>query len=442
MHGSAARHRRCNRDGGFTVLELTIAMGIAAFAFSALAALLMGSLKTLAVQKARTQGNEIATQGIEDLQRLSYNNLGLCEDPDVPPAVAPSGLGDTVLLANCGGPPATFEPCSGANPAVGAVPAPRYTCTRRNITYNVKRYVSYGDVAHTKKRLAVFVNWRDSVGVHEVSQQSSLRIPSRNALVGLAPPTVTSAGTSFPASVALDAAGANVSAIPIAARTTGLQSGVGDAVLASFSTLEGGQPTQSTVVLTTTNGTDWSGSIPAFSTVFGNGTQFITFTAIRKSDGKVNSLVYSPNAAGTPPPPVAFGSGGSASIDSAALTSPGTPNISIDGSGDLKSPTTSFTVSVTTTNVSPDDSMVMVFPTQTGAVAFALSPVSFSGPSNTCVVGNCAGVWTGTIDQGGGYHFNAGAQRLYFQAIQDNGPNPVSVGSTTAATSALITFAT
>ena len=60
-------------DNGFTLVELVIAISLAGFVFVAIALSLGGALRAVAVQKARTQGNEIATQGIEDLQRYAYS---------------------------------------------------------------------------------------------------------------------------------------------------------------------------------------------------------------------------------------------------------------------------------------------------------------------------------------------------------------------------------
>src|SRR5438093_13061369 len=100
--------RAQRHDGGFTLLEMVVAIALGAFAFAAIGAIFMSGLKALSVQKQRTQGNEVATKAIEDLQRFSYDKLGLCT---APPGTAPDGLTDTVLLANCTSP--TYEePCT------------------------------------------------------------------------------------------------------------------------------------------------------------------------------------------------------------------------------------------------------------------------------------------------------------------------------------------
>src|SRR5687767_13028999 len=67
-----------SQESGFTLVELVIAVAVVGVAFMALSSALAASLRSLAVQKARTQGNEVATQAIEDLQRYSFINLAVC----------------------------------------------------------------------------------------------------------------------------------------------------------------------------------------------------------------------------------------------------------------------------------------------------------------------------------------------------------------------------
>src|SRR5437868_7330093 len=152
-----------------------VAFGLAGMVFVALAIAMAGGLKALAVSKTRTRGNELATAAIEDLQRFDYDHLGLC------PASGGSGVTDagtqsfqglSPVTLNCSSTVVLEEPCT---PTVGQVPKASYSCRVENINYTVQRYVVWGDSNQTKKRLAVFVNWADVVGNHQVSQQSSLR---------------------------------------------------------------------------------------------------------------------------------------------------------------------------------------------------------------------------------------------------------------------------
>ncbi|MEO7836735.1 MAG: prepilin-type N-terminal cleavage/methylation domain-containing protein, partial [Acidimicrobiales bacterium] len=182
-------------EGGFTLIEMTISLTIMAVIALALGGVLHSGLRALGAAKARTQGNEVATQGIEDLQRYGFNDLGLCGSHT--PSAPPAGLADLAMLPNCPTPVPAYD----CNAAVGgAVPLAQYTCRRNNVDYTVRRYVAWVDPVHTTKRLAVFVDWDDLVGNHQVSQQSSLRAPDQGAIVGLAPPAFTSPPPSATAS--------------------------------------------------------------------------------------------------------------------------------------------------------------------------------------------------------------------------------------------------
>lgn len=176
-------------EGGFTLVEMSISMALMAVIALALAGVLHSGLRALGAAKARAQGNDVATQGIEDLQRFDFNNLGLCGDYSPAPHTPPAGLSDRVGL-NC---PSTL-PSYDCNTAVGgSVALAQYTCRRNNIDYTVRRYVAWVDPLHTTKRLAVYVDWDDLTGRHQVSQQSSLRAPDQAAILGLAPPAFSTA---------------------------------------------------------------------------------------------------------------------------------------------------------------------------------------------------------------------------------------------------------
>jgi prepilin-type N-terminal cleavage/methylation domain-containing protein len=293
---------RPDRDAGFTLVEMVIVVGVSAFLFAALASVLGASLRTLAVAKARTQGNEVATQGIEDLQRFGYSQLGLCAAPSASP---PAGLTNIVYLPNC---PAGATPNYGESPCLTAanqtqVPMGSYTCSRINVTFDVTRYVAWSDPGQTSKRLAVFVTWRDNVGIHTVSQQSSVRAPDVASAIGLSPPALSSPSVSPP--IVLESNGVLQSAFNLSVSATGLCgtavqgscTGSADKVYAEFATIDAqGNPTASSVFLTpSADGSSWTGTVSSangFS--FGEGSQFITFVGLRQTDGKANAIVTSP----------------------------------------------------------------------------------------------------------------------------------------------------
>lgn len=184
------------REDGFTLVEMVVSVAVIGVLFLAVSVMLDSGLRALGAAKARARGNDIATAGIEDLQRYGFNSLGLCSPPTGTP---PAGLSEWVQLTTCGS--ANFEePC---NDPVGGVPLAEYTCRRNNIDYTVKRHVAWVDALRTTKRLAVFVEWDDAVGRHQVSQQSSLRAPDQAAITGLAPPRFSSAPTAVPSATPL-----------------------------------------------------------------------------------------------------------------------------------------------------------------------------------------------------------------------------------------------
>src|SRR4051794_19163963 len=203
------QRQRAAREDGFTLIEMTIAICLSAMIFTGLAFTLGSSLRTMQLQKSRTLANEVATQGIEDLQRLPYSSLGLCGAPTRPAnQPAPTGFSSVILL-NCTN-ASLEEPCTPTTftPALTTTPVPResYICTRSGIKYTVSRYVAWGDAGQTGKRLAVVVDWKDRVGAHQVSQQSSLRAPDAAAFIGVAPPAFSSAfpPTANPSNVWVD----------------------------------------------------------------------------------------------------------------------------------------------------------------------------------------------------------------------------------------------
>lgn len=418
-HGRSAEATNGSRpESGFTLVEMMVALLIVTIAFVALAGLLMSSLKTLTVEKNRAVGNELATQAIEDLQRLDYNHLGVCNTA----AGAPSGLTDPVYLANCTSP--TYEaPCP--TPGIpGNVPQTSYSCQFQTITYNISRYVAWSDSSHAAKRLAVVVKWSDRVGGHQVTEQSSVRSPDQGSIVGQPAPTITTSTVSIP-----NGSGCQ-SSPPVVALASGLvqcpvqfqvtAGGLPDNVFVNFLSLDvNNNPVASSLALTkfSTNAdgtTNWNATLSANSTqfVFGTGTQFITFVADRSADGKgtsqLSSVVTFTCSSGCP-------SGG----NTPTLGTPSIPSpINIDPSGQLCS---DINVSVTATNLTASDLVTVGFPTLAGPYSVVLSSTNGS-------------TWTGVISASGPYHFASGTETMYIAAAQQYAPtaSPPEYGSTFA----------
>jgi hypothetical protein len=420
--------------GGFTIIEMVVALSLLATLFTALAVLMGSSLRTLSATRGRGQANEIAAQGIEDLQRFTFSSLVLCNTPTVPPGGSvPTGFASltTVMAASCAN--AQLEaPCpTSTMTGLTGYPVARanYTCARYGLNYAVSRYISWADSSQTTKRLAVVVNWTDQAGNHEVAQQSSVRAPDQGAIVGANPPTLTSAATN-PSTVWVDAFGYVVTAsgapqsISLTVNVAGLAST--DQVSAYFVAEDPVTHVQTTatVQLTSTGGSLWTGSIPGSGTVgaptfpTAGGTQYIGFTAIRKSDGKANSVLSAP--------PITFcnnpsaGNSGSCSINAGA---PSIPSIGLSSTTVPLNPdgtlfgTATFTITATTSNVyastTAADSVVAVLQTQAGASQIALKPnCTLTSSLLAC------NSWKVTLDSTMALRFAAGPQYVYVIASQ------------------------
>jgi prepilin-type N-terminal cleavage/methylation domain-containing protein len=240
MWFSSRRRRPSPEDGedGFTLIEMMVALAMSAIVLTALAGGVFGALRAVTVQKARTQGNEVATLGIESLQRLPYDELGNC----APPANPPDGLERPAKpAAGCPIAPSALSPfpaAGGQDPCsptlaiagTGTFVRSTYTCSRQNITYKVERHIAWSNLEETAKRLAVMVSWTDQVGPHTVSQQSSLRAPGLAEIAGLASPTITS--VTLTPTIGLSANGSLSSDVALTAKTTGLSAGASTLKLA------------------------------------------------------------------------------------------------------------------------------------------------------------------------------------------------------------------
>jgi prepilin-type N-terminal cleavage/methylation domain-containing protein len=424
------------REGGFTLIEMLTVISITAVVFLALATLLAGAMKSLGVAKSRSQANEIATQGIEDLQRYDFNDLGVCSGTaDPAPATTPASLNGltSVQLANCASASIVYEqPCSPPSGTLTSLAVPRqtYTCVRNGISYSVSRYVMWADAAHTAKRLAVYLSWTDRAGIHQVAQESSLRSPNAASVIGLTPPQFVTFGVIAPTPVVIAADGTLQSTITFNATTNGLTPG--DQVYVTLNTLTT-QPDLTVAALPTQyplvgDGQTWSLTLPnGTPPTFGAGSQYVTFTEVRAGgDGKANSKI-SPttlNFCPTTGCPIGL------PTISAGTVSPTT--INIDSSGVLQS---TFTVTATTTNLDIAATVTATLQTQTGAASLTLPA------SNACIAGGSCNTWTATFAPGGlNLRFLPGNQVLYLTATQPVGGAGGTNGSSAVATTNTVTF--
>jgi hypothetical protein len=226
----------------------------------------------------------------------------------------------------------------------------------------------------------------------------------------LASPTITT--VTVTPTIGLNLDGSLVSSVPLTAKTTGLAPGAsittGDKVYASFKVVdELGEPPKTVAVpLTSADGSNWNGSIPTSAHTFTNGTQYITFSALRSADGKANSLVSQKvtlqGAAATPTPPPEV-------VSWSAVSSDGGSGVKITPGGALVPATVDL--AVTTTNATEADSVQAVFPTRAGAVTAELT-------TSSCPVTQATCHWSGTIPREAGYSFTTGTKLIHFTVSQ------------------------
>jgi type II secretory pathway pseudopilin PulG len=429
-----------SREDGFTLVELLFVIAITAFAFLGLAAMLAGASKALSTAKTRSQANEVATQGIEDLQRYDFNDLGLCPGASDPaPATIPASLTGltTVQLANCSSASLVYEqPCAPPSATLTSFAVPRqvYTCTRSGITYNVSRYVMWADSAHTAKRLAVYLAWTDGAGKHQVAQESSLRSPNVASVIGLTPPqfvSVSAVSASAPNPVVIAADGTLQSTMTFTASTSGLTAA--DSVYVTLDTLTT-QPDLSVAALPSQfplvsgDGINWSLTLPsATAPQFGAGSQYVTFTEVRSSsDGKANSKIAAATMTFCP----ATGCPAGLPTISGASVSPSA--IDIDSSGVLAS---TFTVSASTTGLDLSATVTATLQTQTGAASLQLQP------NGSCIVGGACNNWSATFSPGGlNLRFLPGNQVFYLTATLPVSGAGGTNGSSAVRTTNMVTF--
>jgi hypothetical protein len=444
-------------------MEVTIAITIVAVAFLGIASVMGAAVKTLALQKARTQGNEVATQGIEDLQRYSYTNLLICGPPTTD--TAPSDLSDPVVPTGTSSCPTTAAgsdtlattkakfgdfPCATTPPQTG-IPRTQYSCLRINVTYNVRRYVAWVDAGHTAKRLAVYVDWTDQLGKHTVSQQSSLRSPATGDIVGIQAPGFVASTTASPNPQLtrhdniLDSGGYLTQANTLTVRTSGLTNYNNDRVFVSFTTLAANDDLTTSTIALAPNGpaaswdkVTWTGTLPSLGALrYPSGSQFLTFTAVRSNDGKTSSLVDTVAVSRFCP---ADGSGAlvcpsglpnianDVSVQQSGTPQPPANTVYVDPSGALLKP---ITFTAHTTNLTAADSVSIQFLTKSGAFTTAMKADTFS--SSCDASGGCT--WTVQVLPTSGLSFATGTQRVLITAAQ-----AASSRSTSAALSSDVTF--
>ena len=151
--------RRQASDGGFTLIEVVAAMGIAMFVLSALLMASISAVKASVSARVDQQAGDLLTKTLEDTRSLDFGAIAMSSadivsDPTIsgtvgststPPVwTVPNGVGpENVVYANTGS----------ITPHITTI-----TVNSNNIEYTLKRYVTQvpGDVS---RRVTVIVEW-------------------------------------------------------------------------------------------------------------------------------------------------------------------------------------------------------------------------------------------------------------------------------------------
>jgi prepilin-type N-terminal cleavage/methylation domain-containing protein len=209
-------------QGGFTIVELVIAMALLAIIAAPLATVFWSGLRTASAAAHRTDGASVASREIERMRAVPYAQVGFYADE--PGYSATFETFTTVTLGSVS--PSTgklvpqIEPLSpDPSAAAGYAPDPdpanaspivlggiRYSVARSIVWINANDASSTFDKAY--KRLTVVVTWTDQVGVHNVRQDSVLYpggLGAYSGPMGGAATTTTTTGASAPLSPVLAA---------------------------------------------------------------------------------------------------------------------------------------------------------------------------------------------------------------------------------------------
>jgi type II secretory pathway pseudopilin PulG len=185
---TAAIRRRLNADdGGFTLIELSVAMFVTLLVVAALAAAFLSSIRGIALAKQRQGATGIATATMEQFRAIDYATLSsgmTCSDL--------AGDARVTLSGGCAsGVTGTFAPgFAGINEPVvlqtsgpSAAPLNPHKTTKQveNVSYTLASYVTRPAATSQSFNLTVIVSWASSVskGTKQIVQRSVAFSPSR-----------------------------------------------------------------------------------------------------------------------------------------------------------------------------------------------------------------------------------------------------------------------
>lgn len=249
-------------EGGFTILEVVIAMSIVAGAFTALAHATFGGMAALQSSRARSVFIELANAELEDMRALRFDALGVSTtDPNLSTsypgnvyknrkAVLIDVAAQRAIDPTFPDPPPAVEVFDTA-PSDG-VPTP----------YTIRRWVTWSKVAGSTKeyvkRGQVRIEWNDRNGQQRTTEEYSLYYPGGLGRAPVDSPPVARITTdlisgSAPLTVAFDGSTSTDADGPISSHAW--QFGDGTTALGPTTSHTYGAPGTYTAVLTVTDNT-------------------------------------------------------------------------------------------------------------------------------------------------------------------------------------------
>jgi prepilin-type N-terminal cleavage/methylation domain-containing protein len=199
-------------ERGFTIIELTVALGLLAIVGAAIAGVFWSSIRTAGTSNHRTDGASIASREIESMRSVPYTSVGFYADQTGYTSTF-EGLDTVTLGATTPSIPAQIQPQT-PDPAANAGFAPDPDPSNASyinlggINFSVTRaivWVNAADASTTYtqayKRLTVTVTWHDTVGTHTARQDSLLYPGGQGPYAGAK--GASSATTVAPTTVAL-----------------------------------------------------------------------------------------------------------------------------------------------------------------------------------------------------------------------------------------------
>jgi Tfp pilus assembly protein PilV len=279
---TCTRARAHDREGGFTIIELTISLGLLALIGAAMSGVFWTAIRAAGAANHRTDAAAIASREIEGMRAVPFGQAGFYADQT---GYAANFEGfETVLLGPTSPAGGTLVPQiqpQRPDPSASGVFAPDPAAenaspiVQGNVVFTVRRDVVWLDAHDSSstytqayKRLTVAVTWADQAGPHSVRQDSILYPGGQGKYQGPQGVTTTS---STPTTSALSPVAPVLSAI------TQLADPAGETQMAlSWSQPGGGAPVTSYTIEYST-----SSSFPAgnFSVVTGLAPSITSYTA-------------------------------------------------------------------------------------------------------------------------------------------------------------------